>query len=490
MSHHIARKVLGIELDLAFPANMINLGSYLYVEFPKSFRESFQLPDSLSVSVTRFGDANFTELTSSFKKYFNRRIRIFVTDASNTVAQVYRVSINGLISPQQITQFERDLLKVYLTLDDTKIFASTVNCLRNTTELLTFPVASSSSIELDFWDPTSLQLITQIDVYQGSYRTFIALGPRTGNFPYTFKWQFLNPANSSFYTNPPTISINVGAPISSFSIASDNLTIPGIYLLTAQKFNGTGSQYSDIPALQARVRTEPCQLSTDQGLDIVPYGGRSAPIVIDFSSCLPIDSITITANVTVGFNNYYISVENTQLTTKTLNFSSYNTQKQLIFHANSYSMNPLTGSPIAVINFTISGPNAYGFLPPSSIQIQVVDNTPFQTPPVPMDPSVSSSIGAVQVQLGCDQLGTLYYGVGVGNSTGEDGYLTMQNSSELATVKQSFPAKGDKNYKVYGYEIINVPSTYIQVTISGKLKAGSSYGVFSYCVNLANIPSA
>ena len=425
LSHHVARKPLSIELDLQFPANMINSGSYLYIQLPKSFKESFQLPDSLSCSVTRFGDANFTELTSSFKKYYNRRIRMFVTDAANTVAQVYRVSINGLISPQQITQFEHDLVKVYLTLDDIKIFASTVNCLRNTTELLTFPVASSSSIELDFWDPSSLQLTTQIDVYQGSYRTFLALGPRTGNFPYTFKWQFVNPANSSFYINPPVIPINVGAPISSFAIATDNLTIPGIYLLTAQKLNGTGGQYSDIPALQVRVRTEPCQLSTDQSLYIVPYGGRSAPIVIDFSSCLPVDTLDLTANVTNGFNNYYISVENSKITTKTLNFSAYNTPKQLIFHANSYSMNPLTGSPMALINFTVTGINGNAYLPPRSVQIQVVDNTPFQTPPVPMDPTVSASIGSVQLQIGCDQLGTLYYGVGVGNSTVEAGYLTM-----------------------------------------------------------------
>jgi len=490
LSNHVIRQLLSIEFQVLLSAGSISTGNQLIVQLPYSFRESIQLTDQLSCSVIKMGDLTSTQLSSSCFKTFNRKIIMFVTDNSNTAALTYRVIISGIYSPQYPTFYNEDV-RIFLTSDNITITASTVTCLRNTTEFLTFLDVSTNDtiVELDFFD-RNFNTLETIDVYQGSYRTYIGLGPTNGNFPSSFKWNFTNPTNATFYVNPPVMKIDVGNHANFFSIASDNITAPGEYLLTAQKINNTGSIYSDIPALQVTVRTDPCQINTTQNLYVVPYGGRSAPIVLDFSNCLPIGEVDVTANVTVGYDTYYISVEGNQTSTKSLMFSATNTQTQIIFYATSYSLDALSGSPTAIINFSISGNTSYGFLAPAAIQINVIDNSDFQTPPVPMTPIVNPDVGSTTINVGCDQMGTLFYAIGIDNSTNNISYSIIQNMSEFSNEEQTFPDDNDKDYKIYGYEIINVENNAVQVTVNNKLKAGSSYKINTFCLNLDDIPSS
>ena len=486
LSNTFLRNTVNIDIQVLIGSGGITSSStQIFIQFPQSFEESLKLSSVLSCSMKRVGDTTSQELSISCFLIYGRKILMKASDTGNSVDSSYHILITNVITPQYPTPLKEDL-QVFISNDNISIIASTFSCLRNTSQFLMFTTADNSTIQLDFFN-TSLFSVQTVDVYQGSYRNMIGLGPTIGNFPSTFKWSFVNITNATFYVNPSQVAINVGSTASFFSLATDQNTIIGLYLITAIKTGVNANKYSTIPALNVRVRDEPCQLFTNQDIYIVPYGGRSVPIVIDFSSCIPIQQVIVIANVTVGYDLYYINIEGEKTMTKTLNFSQ-NSHK-ITFYAESYSHSALIGSPMAIINFTMYGPQGYAYLPPSPIQIQVIDSTKFQTAPTPLSISINTVVGMASIQAGCSQIGMLYYSIGLDNSTESYTYNDIQNLTENLQIQQTDLINKDQEFKIFGYMVINTEGVQVSIDVTNKLKAGGNYSIYAYCLNLANVPS-
>lgn len=477
-----------LTVKLTIPANVLIGFSQLFVYFPKSFEESLQITGQITCSLMSVYDESQKELSSYCQKTYGRKIFLLVTDPNNSVVQTYILKISGLISPQNPT-LKREDIRVFFSNDNSTITAATASCFRNTSQYLTFYNASSFLIELNFFDSSS-NVIDFVEVYKGVYKGKLGIGPNNGNFPYAFDWQFASPQTTNFFTYPKVVTIAIGSKISYFILSCDSSTAVGQYYLQAKKTGTYANKYSDIPALKVRVRDDPCQLKTEQSIYILPYGGRTVPIIIDFSECLPINDVSVTANVSLGYESYYISIENERTKAKTLTFNENNLQTKIIFYAVSYSQNTLTGAPFGTISFWMNGTQAQAYLPPIPIQIQVVDNSKFSQAPTAATPVVNANVGKTTIITSCDQIGTLYYAIGLDNSVKSETWDTIRNKSEESLIKQTFPIKNDKYYKVYGYEIINVENNNINILLENKLKGEGNYEIRVFCLNLANVPSA
>ena len=487
LSTQYMRTALDLELQLLVPADSITSSTQLFLQLPKSFHESFELSTNLQCSVTRVGDSRQQELASYCGRSSSRRILLILADNANSQVLSYKLKISGLFSPEHAS-LPREDLKVFISSDNVTILASTISSLRNTSEFLNFTTSGPETVQLDFFD-VSLTLVNSCDVYQGSFRAFLALGPNSGNFASTFNWSFLNPANATFLVSPSALQIDVGSRASYFSLATDQNTVTGQYFLTAVKTEGFAKEkFSAIPTMRVRVRNEPFQLKTSQSLYIVPYGGKSAPITVDFSAAIPMSDVSLTANVSFGYDSYYISIEGEQTKTKKLVFSEGNPHK-LVFYANSYSQNSLSGSPLAVISWILAGTNAEAYLPPAPVQIQVIDSASFQKAPVARTPTIAISAGASLLSSGCDQIGTLYYALGIDAGTNSATSSFVQNVTEYAQISQTSLDASDKDYMVYGFEVVNVENEPVEFTVKAKLKALGSYTLRVFCLNLANINS-
>jgi len=86
------------------------------------------------------------------------------------------------------------------------------------------------------------------------------------------------------------LKIELSQTEASIKLAGKSTSKPGLYRIT---FSHSSTSFSKIPPLNVLLLDEVCTLSVS-GTYLIPDGGYSLPIAIDFGSCVPANDLTLT----------------------------------------------------------------------------------------------------------------------------------------------------------------------------------------------------
>lgn len=376
-------------------------------------------------------------------------------------------------------------MKVFLTSDNKTITYTTAIGNRNSSSFLRWD--ENVGILLDWVGSEGKKVEKYLDVAVGYYKTKAGIVTNSrGNFNNTFKWQFSGLNTTSFLTHQDftvtsSLQIKTGYPISNFWIAAKETAAIGKYYLSTQKYEDNYNIYSPLPFLDIRVINDQCQIVPSTNILTIPLNGYSIPLVIDFSNCVPVTEISVTANLTNtnGLTLEFANGKSAQ--TQSLKFDANTKNYQLYFYLKSTDIfnNNTIGS--AAASLTLYGVDSPFYKISPTFTINVVPS--FSEPPVLQNIVVSSMPGSANLGFSCSQSGKIYFGVGVKKSALGLGLEEIAKKSEGVNLRVSKLDSEDPDYKLFGF--LNYPQAniYQSIVLSNNLKAGESYSVIAYCIN-------
>lgn len=376
-------------------------------------------------------------------------------------------------------------MKIFITSDNRTITYTTASGNRNSSVFLRWD--QNVGILLDWIGLNGKKVDNYLDVAVGYFKTKASIATNNGwNFNNTFKWQFSGLNTTSFVTHQDftltsSLQIKTGYPISSFWIAAKETTAIGKYYLSTQKYEDNYNIYSPLPFLDIRVINEQCQIVPSTNVLNIPLNGYSIPLVIDFSNCVPVSEISVTANLT-NTNGLALEYANGKSShTQTLKFDSNTKNYQLYFYLKSTDLFNNNTIGTATASLSLLGVDAPFYKINPIFTINVVSS--FSEPPVLQNIIVTSLSGSANLGFSCSQSGKIYFAVGIKKSILGLGVNDIVKKSEGVNLGVSKLDPEDADYKLFGF--LNYPqgNVYQTVVLSNNLKAGESYSAIAYCMN-------
>ena len=494
-TNNLIRSSTDITLVINLPLNSIsaNTTAGIWIQVPGSLATGLLYGwNVVSATMFRVYNASYPNLVRSITPKTGRRLYLSLySDPDNGNSGLnYTLSIQNLFTSQQPPQvnYLRENILLFIASDNTTATSISASGSRNTSIYLNFQT-NSSAILLN-WLNENAETITfdnPLQVNVGFYKTkvFLTVG---GTYQNTWYFSFIGGNISNILTQSPNplfpLRVVGGSGDAYFYIAcTKNTYVSARYFLSGVKTGDTNQIYSNLPFLDIRPTKSNCTPVVSGSVFDVPFsGGTSDPIIVDVSHCPPVDGINIFANISYGFNltdNNGVSFSGAQNQTVTLSFSDMQGNYKAIFYV--ISNDNSNGSVVyqaGTIDFTIGGTNGDVYNSPNSVNINMIPSS--KVPPTPMNPTVKDSI----LSVGCDEKGTNFFVLGLGNSCSKISLQTLSSKTLLNNVTLlGLDLKNDPNYKLYGYVVGLYPLVYTQVNLRGYLKAGGVYTVYSFCMS-------
>jgi len=415
-------------------------------------------------------------------------------DSVNSASCNYTLTINNVYSPMNpsATGMIRDDFTIFTSTDNITVAASTASGSRNTTTYISWNTGSYASSKILLWyDALFNQLMLPVQVTLGTYNALVFLSASLNTFTNTFNFSVNGGNSSAILTVPKNPAYPIRAVLGSTAapvyLAAVTGSVQGIYFLQWSSTDTSG--YTPVPNLDIIVVASNCTPILPVTSFNVPFGGgTSDPIIIDFSQCIPATDVTVTANVTSGYNlssSVGISLSGAQTATSSLTFTNMNGNYKVAFYAVSNSGSTGTNTAgAATISFTMSGTNGANINTPGTVTINLVQA--ITTAPNPMTPTISS---ASVLGVGCDQTGTNYFALATFTNAASYNITYINSVTQFVKVPLTTPAQTDPYYTVLGYVSGLTISTYSSVSLAGYLKAGANLTVYSYCMSNSLVPS-
>ena len=485
------RSSMNISMIIYLPGNsIINDGCGLWIQMPASLGPGLYYGgNSITITLQRVYNTTYKNLVKGISIEKGRRIYVsLIADYSNTFGLNYTLNISNLITPLETSNYIRDSVIIFISANNLTITSISASGARNTTNYLQFQ--EDSSVILLNWLNSNSEIVTDQNpllVLVGYYHTTVNL-TAGGNYENSWYFSFNGGNVSSFSVQPPTplIPLRVvnGLGDAIFYIAAKpEVYLGGKYFMSGIKTTDVLQLYSLLPFLNIKPIQINCTPILSATTFDVPYsGGTSDPIIIDITHCPPIDDITVTANISYGFNLTYnngISFSGAQNQNITLTFTDMSSLYKVAFYATSNDDSIGTNANnVATIDFQIIGTDGIYYNTPSSVSINLVSSS--KEIPIPMSPLVVNSM----LSVGCDQKGTNFFALGLRTSASSISLKTISSKTLSGNIVHTTPdIKNDPYYKVYGCVSGLTPSAYTQISLKGFLKAGDNYTVYSYCMS-------
>lgn len=485
----------GYKFALEFPKNSIVIGRILYIILDKRFEYSMKQSDKINCTLKNESSFNFAGQTD-FISNLLLQINIKTTDQANTLSkQNYILEINDVLNPIYIVNPNLPLnFKFFLIIDDTnpksiyELVAGGSNITYSTlVDAQNFKVLSWHVYQSPYLNYSLLE-DKYAKVYKGLYSTKIAIRSfQTINTTFYYKLTN-NIENFEIYPQNSFILQN-GKTYNEFYLTAKDDVPPGKYVLKFEKLNdeNRNSWVGPIPPLLIIVSAEKCRLNTNLKNYEIPINGRSLPIIIDFNLCFPLMGITITAEITAGYNNGFIFKEDKTLTKVSsklllIGTGQQKVQKQIIFYCYNFDFyQNLTLGLSGLISFRVEGVNGNSFYPPDPVSVILADSIIFHTPPIPSIPKYSIYKNSVKVLLRCSQPSIIYYLITLNSIQSDLTYYQIKSKTEDQNVGISEKDPNDPSWTIYGYLIQdNFLKSKVNIT---NLKSAGSYNFAYFCVN-------
>jgi hypothetical protein len=229
----------------------------------------------------------------------------------------------------------------------------------------------------------------------------------------------------------------------------------------------------------------------------VPIGGKTLPIVFDFTQCVPLNGITYTLNATTSANTslaestFAFLTGTTQTSTSSQSLSGGNfATPRLTFQGIHTNKSETTASTTYVnLNVAISGTDAAYFNIPTVIGVTRII-APTATP-VAKSVVATPIAGSVSFAFTCDQVGTAYYVWGLNSTTTSSFNATYIQNLTFAQGIRNVPATAnDTQWTGFGFQEINTANTAISTTSLSPVRASGNYTVSFFCLNQVDNPSS
>jgi len=491
------RQTTSISVLLNLPANSVLQSNFLYAQLPASLDNSLFYSPSTSCSLRRLNDATNTEYATSCAVVRGRKVIVNLgSDSLNNVNLNYTLTLSNILTPQQpssVSTLFRETIRVFISPDNQTVTYTTAAGNRNTSTYFNW-IVDPNTILLNWLNSQSTRFGGLLDVSTGHYGTRAFISVAQGNFNNTFNWQFAGANGTNFIVNQnlpgftaSSLIIKSGFPTSLIFIGAKETTPPGRYYLSTLKNGDVYNAYSPLPYLDIRVVQSVCTISPSLTTLSIPAGGFSNPIVLDFNNCPPMTDITVFANLTQGANLFLTFSNGQSSNSQNLKFDSILSNYQLYYYLNSGNPFKNLTSGSATIAFTLSGTDAPFFAISSTVSVNII--APTTELPNVQTPTVISSPGKVDINLGCSQPGLIYFALGLKVSVVGTSIGTIRNKTENALTRVSKLDVNDENYKIYGYITYTQANVARTVSLAGVLKAGDNYTLISYCMNQLNVVS-
>ena len=498
ISKNTTRDISDIFMRLRLGAGAIITGNTIYVKLDVAFSFSLIGNNSLTCSLYNEIDSNYTNNFINTKCYIVDLLKIQMTvnatDPNNSLPQIYQLFVRNLPTPIDFMVPANPLIEVFYTLP-----ASVTQVYRTSSGFMnsTFPnfIVSNSSVNMHWFyydssnDSYVLHNSTYLDVYIGRYTTKIGLGLFDGIFNLTYNYTLQTNDSSIFLTYPSYSPAVVKAvPYNGFYIAGAKNATAGIYYLSFAKFSG-GDQYnwtSPIPPLIINLRAVQCQINTAFAYYEIPIGKTSFPMYLDFHNCIPLENVTISANISFGFKEYniYLVDDNNQFVqtlNQTVKFQP-NVYPQISFILRNQDVyQNLTANLSGIVTFQVYGSNADSFMPPNPIQAKLVESISFKTPPIPSIPKVQTYANTVGVTIKCSQPSQISYSLRTIPFETTFSYKLIQAQTYSVNIYQTQLNFADPSWAIYGFTLQNsYNSMYLNIS---DLRANAKYYFCFFCLN-------
>ena len=482
---------------LNIPQSTFTTASILWLQFPGSLDQAFFYGASPSITLFRIYDSTNTNLVAGISLMRGRRVAVSLkADASNAViACNYTLTISGIPTPMNPSAvgYMREDFRIWTSADNITVASSTTSGARNTTNYISWNVGTYTTSQILLWYNKNFnQLTGPVDVSIGTYQCLVFLSASQNNFINTFNFSISGGNQTAFNAVPqdPTHPIRgaIGNPSAPVYIAANTGTLQGIYYL---KWSSTDTQdFTIVPNLDIRVVSSNCTPTLSAASFDVPLGGgTSDPIIIDFSQCIPVSDVTVTANISFGYNMSSaagISFTGQQTQSSSLTFTDMSGNYKVAFYAISNTISGINGTAApgaGTITLAMSGTNGANINSPGTVNINLVQGS--TTAPNPQTPTMTNSV----LGVGCDLKGTNFFALATYNNAAQYSLSYINNITQVVKVTLTSPAPNDPNYSVFGYVAGLTPPALSQVNLAGRLKAGGNLTVYSYCYSNSMIPS-
>lgn len=481
VSSNVIRSSASISIKITFPPSSIVEGNYIFVQLPASLENSlFYNPYSPfpSCSMKRLDSSLPLELVKVCNLLRGRRFIFQISpDKDNYLPLSYIITLNNLITPQDIPFFFREDVKVFISPDNLTVTHSTCLGHRNSSNFIKWNVDSTSA--LLNW---KLDKDQYFEVNIGHYSNSLGV-ISTNLFTKNFNWEFNAGNLTNFRTQQIGKESNLfviksGWTESRFYIAGTETSVPGKYYLSAKKIGDDSNYYSPMPFLNIKLMKSVCEIKPSITNVQVPIGGYSTPIILNFQSCIPINDVTATANFSssgagLAFKN------GLNIYSQTLLFENFEKNYQIYFYL--YSASSSSSSSSGSVSFSLSGTDAYFYSISSTVSVATVN--PNLDSPIFENPVVNPAVGNTYFSFICSQIGIVYYVVGIGKSIDT---ITLENIKVLTEDLQIFKTSidpNDRDYKIFGYLAYSQANVNVQVSMANSIKAGENYTVQAFFIN-------
>jgi len=470
-------------------------GSILWIQFPGSLASPLFYNSTPVFSFVRVFDLTNTNLVQNYSLLSARRYAVaMAADDFNTIAINYTLTISGIPTPDTPSPqgVIREDFRIWTSNDNVSVQASTASGNRNLTNYISWNEGSMASSKILYWYDSSYNVI-QGTTYEGTTYAWVSTGVFNAQiylsaglaaFSSTFNYSIIGGSAYNFNllpTNPsyPFIAMS-GSKTSSFYIGAFAGNNEGLYYLQWADTDTSG--YSSIPILNIMAVQTMYTPNLIANSFNVPYGGGiSDPIVIDFSSCIPVEDVTVIATIVIGFDStdsWGITLNGQQSQSLSLNFSSMTASYQMSFFAfSNIGSSGTNNESVAIISFSMAGTDGAYYNSPDNVTINLVKGSTII--PNPMTPTLSNS----NLGLGCDSQGSNLFALATYSNAAQynGSYIEAQSYTQKISLTSLDP--NDPNYTLFGYVYGLLPSTYSYINLSGFLKAGGNLTVYSYCLS-------
>jgi hypothetical protein len=250
---------------------------------------------------------------------------------------------------------------------------------------------------------------------------------------------------------------------------------------------------SEIPSFRVNITTEKCKVDARQTIYDLPLNGSSLPIIFDFSECMPLNSISITASFDQQSGRNLTFLGGGMNLTKQVVFNQDNLESnnRVLFIALARNTSARVGNIIQV-NFNITGANAGSYLIPSPVTIRIVDPLFFSNTTKGAAPlvSISSVSRLATYTFSCSQPSLIYYIYGLDklvlNVTLPE---EIKNNTLNRNIERTELNKLDLSWTIMGFAVQEVKDQLVRVSIDG-LRSQGSYNLRYYCGDLLGNYSA
>ena len=504
ISNNITRELSDAFLRIKLGVGAITQGNIIYLKLDLSFNFALMQNNNISCFLYNEIDSNYSNNLLNAQCIIIDILKIQMTvlssDPYNSIPQIYQLFIRNLSTPIDFITPANPLLEIFYIIPGTitTLYRSSSGFMNNT-----FPTFYVSNTSLNllwyYYDASSasyfLQNTTYLDVYIGRYTTNIGLGLTNGTFNITYNYTLIDGNDSSNFVIYPSYnpSIIQATPVNGFLIAGNSNATPGIYFLSFQKStNGDPNSWtSPIPPLLVNLKADKCQINTFFDYYELPIGKATFQMYLDFSPCIPLDDVIISANVSFGYKEYNIYLWDGQNLVQTLNQTvqfqnGVYPQIYFILKNQDIYLN-LTSNLSGTVSFQVYGTNAASFLPPNDVQVKLVDAIAFKTPPIPSIPSVQIDRNTVGITIKCSQPSQIFYSLRTSVFDLSFSYTTIQAKTENLNIYQTQRDYLDPYWTIYGFTIQNsYSSLFLNVS---DLRSSAKYYFCFFCLNRYSVIS-